>query len=414
MIALVLGGNYFCMVCPFTAAGRIVRKLSGDRVHLRWPKALRSKWLAVGLLAVFFWAYEAFALWDRPWASAWIAIAFFVGAGLSAAWFRDAPFCKYVCPIGQFNFVQSLFSPTEVASVSPQVCSDCRTKDCIAGNEHASGCGLGLYLPKKVGNMDCTFCFDCADACPHGNVALVSLGRGSDLTDTTNRSGVGRLNQRWDIAVLIALLFFAALVNAAWMTGPFLNWEDKTVDYFGVGRLPVVTLGMLLVLGVIPAGLLAATAMASARESVAGDLSPAKRINALAQCFARYAPALIPLGLGMWLAHYTFHLVTTWDAAGSAAHRAWCQLTHQAYEIAPVACACCRADGIAWLLPMEFCFLAGGLCASLAMLYRIGTSPSVATSAGMRAAIPWGILLVAYYGVCLWILLQPMQMRGAG
>ena len=89
--------------------------------------------MAVVLVGLFLWAhYEAFALWDSPWWTAWIAIGYFTAAFVVDGFFRGAAaFCKYLCPIGQFNFVQSLASPLEVGVRDPGVCATCRTKDCI-------------------------------------------------------------------------------------------------------------------------------------------------------------------------------------------------------------------------------------------------------------------------------------------
>src|SRR5262249_43006286 len=105
ILGLLSAGNVFCFACPFTAPRTLARRWwSPDRA---WPRALRSKWLAVALLALFFWGYEAFSLWDSPWWTAWIAVGYFVAAFAVDACFRGASFCKYVCPVGQFNFVQS-------------------------------------------------------------------------------------------------------------------------------------------------------------------------------------------------------------------------------------------------------------------------------------------------------------------
>ncbi len=62
VISLLVAGNFFCMACPFTLARDYGRRWLPAR--WRWPKRLRSKWLAVGLLAIYLWAYEAFSLWD--------------------------------------------------------------------------------------------------------------------------------------------------------------------------------------------------------------------------------------------------------------------------------------------------------------------------------------------------------------
>ena len=109
---MLAAGNVFCMACPFMVPRTLARRwLPQGR---SWPRWLRSKWLAVLLLAIFLWAYEAFALWDSPWWTAWIVLAYFAAAFVIDGFFRGASFCKYVCPIGQFNFVQSLISPLEI------------------------------------------------------------------------------------------------------------------------------------------------------------------------------------------------------------------------------------------------------------------------------------------------------------
>ena len=46
---------------------------------------------------------------------------------------------------------------------------------------------LGLFLPAKVGNLDCTLCLDCVQACPHDNVALASRLPGLELADARRR-----------------------------------------------------------------------------------------------------------------------------------------------------------------------------------------------------------------------------------
>src|SRR5262249_4712951 len=108
ILGLLVAGNVFCLACPFMLPRAIARRfLPRGRT---WPRWLRSKWLAIVLLVVFLWAYEAFSLWDSPWWTAWIIVGYFAAALIIDGLFRGAAFCKYVCPIGQFNFVQSLAS----------------------------------------------------------------------------------------------------------------------------------------------------------------------------------------------------------------------------------------------------------------------------------------------------------------
>src|SRR5262249_10745037 len=103
IIGLLVAGNVFCTACPFLLPRTLARRwLPAGR---GWPRRLRGKWLAVLLLGLFLWAYEAFALWDSPWWTAWLAAGYFVAAFVVDGFFRGAAFCKYLCPIGQFNFV---------------------------------------------------------------------------------------------------------------------------------------------------------------------------------------------------------------------------------------------------------------------------------------------------------------------
>jgi polyferredoxin len=81
---------------------------------LRWPRALRTKLLPAGLFVLVLFAYELFDLWGSPWWTAWLIVAYFAAALVVDTLFRDASFCKWVCPIGQFNFVASTVSPLEV------------------------------------------------------------------------------------------------------------------------------------------------------------------------------------------------------------------------------------------------------------------------------------------------------------
>ena len=73
------------------------------------------------------------------------------------------------------------------------------------------GCELQLFVPTKVGNLECTFCFDCVQACPYDNVALAARVPGEELTDDTRRSLIGRLSKRPDLAALVLVFTFGAL-----------------------------------------------------------------------------------------------------------------------------------------------------------------------------------------------------------
>jgi hypothetical protein len=402
ILGLLAAGNVFCMACPFMLPRTLARRWLPAR--LRWPRRLRSKWPAVILLVLFFWSYEAFSLWDSPWWTAWIAVGYFVLAFAIDGLFRGASFCKYVCPIGQFNFVQSLISPLEVKIRDADVCRSCRTKDCIRGNESLPGCELGLYLPRKAGNLDCTFCLDCVHACPHDNVGILAVIPGQDLLNDGHHSGIGRLGDRPDLAILIVLLVSGAFTNAAGMVAPVVEWQGRLGEWLGYPSPMLTTTAFYLVaLIVLPVLLVGAATELSHRWS---GFAISRRALA-----TRFSYSLVPMGFGMWLSHYTFHFLTSYGTVIPAVQRFAADHGRIFLGEPEWSCACCGpvAD---WLPRLEIVFLDMGLLLALFTGYRISVGLSSRPLQALKGFVPWGVLSLILFAAGVWIVLQPMQMRG--
>ncbi len=394
VFGLLAAGNVFCMGCPLTLGRTLTRRWLPARWN--WPRMLRSKWLAVFLLFLFLWSYEALALWDRPWLTAGLTVAYFLAAFTIDNLFRGASFCKYLCPIGQFNFVHSLVSPLEVKVRDPNICASCRTHDCLHGRDGMPGCELHLFLPRKASNMDCTACLDCVRACPHDNIGIMAVPPSAEFWSDRPRSGVGRFAHRPDIAALVLVLVFGAFANAAGMVGPVAEAEQWFAQRMGFSS-PLLATTAIYGLTIVALPLLAVgcAAMLSRRW---GRLQ-----GRLLEIATRFAYALVPLGFGMWLAHYGFHFVTGYDAVVPVTQRFAADLGLTALGSPQWSRACCRPQP-AWLLPMEILFLDVGLLLALYTGYRLAPS--------LRALLPWALLMVLLFAVGIWILFQPMQMRG--
>ncbi|MCS6852956.1 MAG: cytochrome c oxidase assembly protein [Gemmataceae bacterium] len=401
VLGLLALGNVFCLACPFLLPRTWARRWQPARRS--WPSWLRSKWLAVAFLVVFFWAYETFALWADPWATASLAAAYFLAAFVVDSWFRGAAFCKYLCPIGQFNFVQSLVSPWEVRARSAEVCQRCDTKDCIRGRGPVPGCELHLFIPRKVGNWDCIFCLDCIHACPHDNVGILARIPGQELLTDPQRSGVGRLGRRADVALLVLLLVFVAFVNAAGMTAPVLACQDRLAERLGWPFWAVVTLNCIFALGLVPVALVGSVALLS-RLGSGSLLSPWGLVK-------RYALAFVPLGFGMWMAHYGFHLVTSWEAIFPVTLRVAQALGFESTAELRWVCRC-NSPVAEWLLQAEILCLQAGLLGSLYLAYRISLELHPVWRRAVHAFLPWAGLVLLLFAVGLWIVFQPMEMRG--
>ncbi len=454
VLALLVAGNLFCMACPFMLPRRLAKRfLPGDRI---WPPLLQSKWLAVTLLLFFFWAYEAWALWASPWLTAWVALVYFVGAFVVDGFFRGASFCRFVCPIGQFNFVHSTISPLEVTVRDPDRCGRCETKDCIRGRytpeararredreDHVEtdeepwsgrplrptgpngiltlaalgpapgralgrdgllqgGCELALYQPRKEGNLDCTFCLECIHACPHDNVGIFTRTPARELTRDPVRSGVGRISRRPDLVAMALLLVFAAFVNAFGMVEPVFAIQAWMAGIVGSGsRELILALFFLGGLVVLPGILVGSTAWLSRR--LAG------RSRSLGEEISLYAWSLVPVGFGMWTAHYLFHFLigalTVVPVAQQYLRDLGLPSGDPAWGLGPLV-----PEG--WLFPIELLFLQGGLLASLLVGYGIARREEGRKRRALRAFAPWAVLATALTAAGIWLLLQPMEMRG--
>jgi cytochrome c oxidase assembly factor CtaG len=395
VIGLLAVGNLFCVACPFTFVRDLGRRLLPAR--MQWPRALSSKWLAVALIIMYLWAYEAFDLWDNPSITALIVLGYFLAALLVDGFFRGASFCKFVCPIGQFNFVQSLVSPFEVKVRRPDVCASCRTFDCLKGNAAQRGCELQLFQPRKSGNMDCTFCLDCIKACPHDNVGIVAVRPGKDLIDDLPRASVKRYARRPDLAALVLVLTFGAFANAAGMVAPVLSGISQIEKALGFSSdLGIVTLLSALCLMVLPAALAGTAAACS--SAMAG--------TSLRENFCRFAMSLAPLGFGMWLAHFVFHLFTAALTPIPVAERIAKDLALRTAEPAWSVGSLAFYD----LPGLELLFLDLGFLVALYVAWRI--ADQMTAKRRFTTFLPWGALAATLYAAGVWIIFQPMEMRG--
>ncbi len=402
IVALLAAGNFFCMACPFMLFRELGRRL-GLRQHV-WPQALRSKWFSIVLLALFFWGYEAFGLWDKPIWTAWLIINYFLAAFAIDALFHGASFCKYVCPIGQFQFVASLVSPLEVKVREPAVCASCRTHDCLHGNERQRGCEMDLHLPRKVGNLDCTFCLDCVRACPHDNIGVMAVAPGMDVVLDPHRSSVGRLSRRGDIRALTLVFVFAAFANAALMVAPISSWRDHMATELNLASvLPVTSTLFFFALVLAPFALVGGSVLAG--RAISGIKVPTREM------ISRFSLALVPLAAAMWAAHYLFHFLAGWRSAWPVLQRAVGDfgLTQATQAVWPDSMRYLSMDDLRIL---QTVLLDVGLVATLYFGWRIARvyAPELRLALGVMA--PWSGATVALYIFGIWTLLQPMQLRG--
>ena len=429
IVALLLAGNLFCMSCPFTLPRTLARRLS---LHGgRWPRALRNKWVAIAALFAIFFAYEWLDLWASPVLTAWVIIAYFVGAFVLEALFTESPFCKYVCPLGTFNFVYSTVSPLEIQVRRPDVCRTCVGKECVNGSYRPAslivvdqigadgeptathtngpdgvlGCGTLLFPPQMTSNLDCLMCLDCARACPHDNIGLFGRAPGAEL---------GRAEawpKRWDVSYMVIALAFMGLINAFGMVPPVYDLMQSLAQQLGLtalgwGDAAIEAAVLLLIFGV--GGLLAPAALMLLAGWAARALTGTQQRDSLRTAVSAFAPAFVPVGFGLWAAHYGFHfLIGVWTIIPAFQDFL---IDHGSTLFGEPNWALGGIQSLEVIGLLQMLALLGGFGGSLWLGQKIALR-TYGRSA-LPGLLPWALLFLLMMLAGLWLFSQPMEMRG--
>jgi ferredoxin len=256
-----------------------------------------------------------------------------------------------------------------------------------------------------VGNLDCTLCLDCVRACPHDNIGLVTRVPAEELGEPGRRSGIGRLSSRPDLAALVVVFTFGALLNAFAMTAPALRVEQTIAAVAGTTH-EALPLGVLFLAGLVllPMALLALASMATRR------VAPGERTTSSRALAMQYVYALVPLGAGIWAAHYGFHALTGALTVVPVTQSALLDLTGRPLLGEPLWSLTGASAGVVY--PVQLGCLLLGTIGSLAVAHRI--SSRLRPAHALAASLPWAVLIVTLACAATWILGQPMDMRGVG
>jgi len=421
VIVLAVFGNAFCAACPLMLTRGLSTRLARLLPRrLSWPAKLRNKTLVLGLLVIYLLSYELFDLWASPWLTAWLIIGYFGAALLVDTLFPDGTFCRHVCPLGQFNFAYATASPTQITAADPEVCHRCEHKPCLHGREsyanpppgqgraafiplsevanangqgYFPGCETKLFVPTIMSNMDCTYCFNCVRACPYDNVALTVRPPGWEWAHSP-WARRGRLG----LMFLAVGLAFWGLLHAVAMIGPYYDAAQWLAAVLHTDSEALI-LGLLFA-AVSLGGLGLTTAAAWLADRLGG-----LRGSPLA-ALLRWGYVTLPLGFGLWGAHSLFHFLTGVPSTLPVVqHFFW----YWGFEVEPnwrVA----RLVPTAWLFPIGALFVS--LYTALAVYLTMRIALRDFGRQGVLAMWPILILVLLFAALSIWILAQPMEMRG--
>ena len=174
------------------------------------------------------------------------------------------------------------------------------------------------------------------------------------------------------LSALALILVFGAFVNAAGMIQPVMDWTGLYV--FGLLIAPVIFAFLCAGLG-----------------RWLGRVSASSK-----ELACTFALALVPLGFSMWIAHFSYHLVTGWSAIVPA-----------------LRLGAAMAAGVpSWWPPAEILLLDCGLLLTLYVAWRLACQRTAGAVRALGLMMPWAALAILLYSAGVWILFQPMQMRG--
>jgi polyferredoxin len=443
VVALALVGNLFCAACPLMLTRgpskwlkKIFKKTFG--AERNFPKIFKSKYPIIVITVLYLFAYEYFDLWSSPWLTAWLMVGYFAAALLADTFFPAGTFCKYLCPLGNFNFALSSVSPTQITAKDPKVCLTCEGKYCLNGRTETPqgrftplelarlefesltalplledsvhtpkksrpqsfpGCETKLYVPQISSNTDCTLCLNCLRACPHDNVAL-------ELRPASQSWLSSKPKPDW--ALLGILFLFGGMSNAFAMIEPFFNFATnlaKTLNLHNEAALLILM--MVLVLG---GGTLATLGILRLSSGMLGQNKQDKQAQhkqangGIKTDLRLWGNVFFPLTFAVWSGHYSYHFMTGFLSIVPVLQNTLSSLGLWS-GVPNWAMAGIIPEN--WLFPVQIAILYSGYGASLYIAFQIAR-----TQRKIQAMIPLFIWLSICAVLVILILGQPMQMRG--
>lgn len=290
-IVLVLLGRVWCAVCPFGYLNDLVQKVAGRR-H-RAPAFLKrnAMWIALALFLVVTWFEHVTGIVEAPRYSGIMLLVFTGAVIFFGVFYERRTWCRYVCPVGGLSSTYARAGMMELRA-NRSVCSSCDTKACFRGAADAPGCPMFEFPRAMDTSAECTLCADCVKTCPSNAIRISPRMPTSELWST--------LRPRFPVAGLaVGIMGIVLLENATMLP----IWDDvmavlqadvtttaNTAVDFSVAYLPTVAIPAVLVL-------------------LAALLATAINGRTVKQNFAQFGYPMIPLCLGVHIAHACFHLL---------------------------------------------------------------------------------------------------------
>ena len=178
-VMFIFLGRFWCGISPFSTAGDLVQKLVGNDLH---PPLFIKKygvWFAYYFFIIILMIETLTHMSHSTTASVILLLSIFTMAMISGAFYKKRTWCRYRCPLGVTGGVFSRLRFFKLGKDN-KICNECKTFECLQGNEKYKGCPVGLCVKKHDMDADCISCGHCLKNCTHSSprIELISPARG--------------------------------------------------------------------------------------------------------------------------------------------------------------------------------------------------------------------------------------------
>jgi len=381
-ILFVVLGRFWCAICPFGTVSDVVQKFVGH--HRPVPMFLKKYgiWIIDALFILITWSDHVLGIVESPWGSGMLLLLLTTGVVVTGAFFERRTWCRYLCFLGGLS---GNYARTGMLALraTPNICAQCKVSACYKGSAHAPGCPMFEFPRTMTTNAQCNICGDCIKSCPNDSIRLTLRPPTQELWFIRKP----KLEEAFLAIVIMGIVFIQNITMLEVWQSTLRGLENLT----GTKSYAVNFTITFLIAMLIPIILLGVTALL------------AKKLNgdSLAQNFAKFGYAIIPLDVAGHVAHNLFHLLAEGKAVIFTALAFMGQVVPEASP---------AIVGNATIQILQFVLIALGVGGSLYAAYRIAHS-NYGGGKTWATLIPYTILIVVLGGVNIWLFILPMAMR---
>jgi|GEM_PF-156326 len=311
-ILFLLFGRFWCSVCPMSRVSDEVQKKVG--MNKKVPKFLQKYgvWIIIVAFLVITWSDVVFGLVESPTNTGYLLLFVFAGVVLMGAVFEKRAWCRYLCFLGGLSSNYSMSSALELRA-NTDICKTCKDPTCYKGTEKVEGCSMFEYPRTMDSNRFCNFCSNCIKNCPHDAIKITPRPPTSELWFIKKP----RFEDSFLATALIGIVVSQTVIMLE-VWGPFMEWFESTtgITNFTVAWTVIFAGAMLIPLVLMLVSSFISTILPEKSRQLGMIPDQTSEANLAAGIvvdetmlsnFVRYGYALIPLGLGVHLAHNAKH-----------------------------------------------------------------------------------------------------------